>query len=1326
MESNKLLMNFSTQLSSKSLNYSSLLRLLGNISLIFCLAFGLQTNVEAKNFPLESSYNIGLSTNSMAELGVLVVSQPSYATCSTAENGDLSAIGFNGVPPYSYEWSNGATTVDIDGLGVGTYTVTITDSDGATAEASGDITLHPEGVWIMISATGACNDQNNGTAYASAMLGTEPYSYEWSNGQTGPDATGLSQGLYTVTATDAFGCSNEESIFIQGGLNVDVFLTSTYETCAGSEDAKITAIVSGGQEPYSYEWSDGQTTQIATGLGAGDYSLTVTDNLGCSTVATETVELSPEGLWIMLSSTDANCGQENGTIHVGVMTGVPPYDFEWNDASIGNTGDPIDLAAGNYQVTVSDANGCTAVESIDVNSTDQINLTTTSVNATCDSGGSATVIINNGAGPFNILWCNDANTESVSNLPPGICTVEVSDANGCFGTATVLIGNDCNPCDAEAGTLEPDASPDCVSGSTTISATPNGNASVPAGFETIFVLTSGNGLVIQAVNSSPSFDVSAGGIYTIHTLVYDPTTLDLSIVDFGVTTGFDVNALLQQGGGDICASLDVAGASFNLDDGFAVNIVPQDASICAGGSVQLSTTLTSNAISYEWTNNGGTFDNPNSDSPTYTMMMPGTYEISVTATDPNTGCSGTATTTVTVIENPTISISPEDQSLCGGGSLNFTASGVPNNSSYEWSATGGSFDNPMSGAPTWTMMMPGTYTISLTITTPEGCSATASTNATINANPTDCSASVTSSYFEGVAISTRGGSDGTASASASGAGPFTYLWDNGQTTQEATGLSAGTYTVEITNPAGCSCNASVTLEDPAKLGNLAWIDSNRNGVQDPGESGIEGVKATLTVPGTYKVTFDTPMGYVPTDANQGTDDALDSDADPITGMTQMVDLAAGDYDPTLDAGFYECANIGDFVWRDYNQNGIQDPGEEGVEGITVKLLLSGPDDEFCTPDDIVWREVTTGPNGEYLFECVEPSTYVISFMDLPTDWIFTGQDAGSDDEDSDADPSTGKTAPFTVTSGMPDDLTFDAGIRPQCDNFTSNGGEIINSDEVICIGETPQAFINITTPTGGSGPIEYLWLFTTSPGPWMPPLGFTEIPNSNSLTYQPGPLTETTTFLRCARRAGCPDYLESNWFTIEVENCTTSPIQSNVTLGGTLNANDQTVLDWSMENEVEGYNFIIEKSYDGVKFFDLASTLAKGSLGETKEYLFEDNNTKKGMNFYRIRTEGSPFGPALSNVIELEVSTEILVQAFPNPFVDRLILTPDQKLQDDLLVEIYTTGGQLIYSNSFDKSTEIVEIEVSEKEFDLRTLILRMSHPNNKKQKVMRVIQISK
>jgi DNA-binding transcriptional regulator/RsmH inhibitor MraZ len=120
-------------------------------------------------------------------------------------------------------------------------------------------------------------------------------------------------------------------------------------------------------------------------------------------------------------------------------------------------------------------------------------------------------------------------------------------------------------CEADAGTLS--GAQICTStDQTVIQATPNGDAVVPDGFLTLYVLTSGDGLVIENVSPQPAFEVADSGSYTIHTLVFDPSTLDLGIVEFGTTTGVDVNGLLQQGGGDICAALDVAGAKFSFEN----------------------------------------------------------------------------------------------------------------------------------------------------------------------------------------------------------------------------------------------------------------------------------------------------------------------------------------------------------------------------------------------------------------------------------------------------------------------------------------------------------------------------------------------------------------------------------------------------------------------------------------------------------------------------------------------------------------------------------------------------------------------------------------
>ncbi|NRB64267.1 MAG: hypothetical protein HRU40_14790, partial [Saprospiraceae bacterium] len=130
----------------------------------------------------------------------------------------------------------------------------------------------------------------------------------------------------------------------------------------------------------------------------------------------------------------------------------------------------------------------------------------------------------------------------------GILSLSAQENPECLADAGTLSGLQVNLDEDVAGLL----------------ATPAGNQNVPEGYQQLFVLTSGEELIIEAVNQFPYFEVNPEGRYTIHTLIFNPETLDLSIVEFGVTTGFDVNGLIIQGGGEICASLDVAGAPFDV------------------------------------------------------------------------------------------------------------------------------------------------------------------------------------------------------------------------------------------------------------------------------------------------------------------------------------------------------------------------------------------------------------------------------------------------------------------------------------------------------------------------------------------------------------------------------------------------------------------------------------------------------------------------------------------------------------------------------------------------------------------------------------------
>ncbi|MBO9312797.1 MAG: DUF11 domain-containing protein, partial [Chloroflexus sp.] len=240
----------------------------------------------------------------------------------------------------------------------------------------------------------------------------------------------------------------------------------------------------------------------------------------------------------------------------------------------------------------------------------------------------------------------------------------------------------------------------------------------------------------------------------------------------------------------------------------------------------------------------------------------------------------------------------------------------------------------------------------------------------------------------------------------------------------------------------------------ARLGDLVWHDQNANGVQDSGENGVSGVMVELfstgpdnaiggdddtlvastttavngiygfthLIPGSYYLRFALPDGYSDVSPrDQGSNDTVDSDADPTTRLTSVITLPVGANDQTWDMGVFNRASVGNFVWEDVNGNGQQDSGENGIDGVTVTLYRA---------DGTAVGSVTTTGGGSYSFSGLLPGEYYLEFSNLPAGYVFTFADTGSDASDSDANRTTGRTATFTLVSGQIDN-TWDAGLyRP--------------------------------------------------------------------------------------------------------------------------------------------------------------------------------------------------------------------------------------------------------------------------------------------------------
>ena len=294
----------------------------------------------------------------------------STISCYSFTDGQVTASAMGGAGSYTYSWSdiNSQTNATATGLAVGTYTVTVTDIDGCNLTDTITLTQPLPLTTSTASTWPLCAGSCNGITTVLAGGGTPPYTYEWNdpNLQTTNVATGLCGGTYYVTVQDANGCMRSDSALL-GSPNPLGVLTNPYETsCSGNCDGSIAAYPSGigGAPPYIYLWNDplAQTTDSATALCAGTYSVILTDSNGCTDTASATV-LEPDILEIITSLLqDETCkGDSTGEIHLDSITGgTPPYTYMWNNGP--TTRDIFNLTGGTYIVTVTDTNSCSITD----------------------------------------------------------------------------------------------------------------------------------------------------------------------------------------------------------------------------------------------------------------------------------------------------------------------------------------------------------------------------------------------------------------------------------------------------------------------------------------------------------------------------------------------------------------------------------------------------------------------------------------------------------------------------------------------------------------------------------------------------------------------------------------------------------------------------------------------------------------------------------------------------------------------------------------------------------------------------------------------------
>jgi len=295
--------------------------------------------------------------------------------------------------------------IERNDLPIGIYTLTVIDANGCRASA--DITIEePEPISVIkASSNPSCFGFADGTAEVLAAGGLAPYSYSWNNGGSSNIQTGLSEGDYEVTVTDASSCSFVTSFSIMHPDELEVSAIVNDAVCFGSSDGDIILTPRGGTAPYTYIWSNGSTNKDLTDVTMGTYEVTITDDHDCQLIYSESIGESEE-LELVSAVTDVLCeGEANGTIFIDVSQGVSPYVFNWSNGQA--TKNVTDLIAGTYSVTITDANSCTKEFSFFVDEPEDIVVDATIVNVNCNGGVDGSIIdleVLGGVGPYSYVW----------------------------------------------------------------------------------------------------------------------------------------------------------------------------------------------------------------------------------------------------------------------------------------------------------------------------------------------------------------------------------------------------------------------------------------------------------------------------------------------------------------------------------------------------------------------------------------------------------------------------------------------------------------------------------------------------------------------------------------------------------------------------------------------------------------------------------------------------------------------------------------------------------------------------------------------------------
>ncbi|GHM98584.1 hypothetical protein WSM22_00740 [Cytophagales bacterium WSM2-2] len=751
--------------------------------------------------------------------------------------GSININVLGGKQPYSYQWSNNANTQDITGVPAGEYTVKITDNNGCTNSVNTKVTEPPLLNVALVEAKDiSFNGGKDGSINIDVNGGVAPYKYKWNNGSDQQDITNLTAGSYSVRVNDAAGCAKILNASVTQPTPMVVRLDNvTQISCNGNKTGEINVSVAGGVTPYTYLWNTGETTKDIKGLGAGKYSLTITDKNGFNQKVEATISEPPLFNVQVVSTTNINCNSgSNGAIDIKVEGGVQPYRYRWSNGQTSQ--DLLNVPFGDYSVKITDANGCENDLKAVILQPEALKLNfenLTNINCNGQSTGALNLAVAGGVAPYKYKWSNGSDTEDIRGIKSGAYSVQVTDNNGCSESLSAQI-TEPRPLTLGEGAIK---QVDCKDNSTgAISLNIAGGVS-PYKYAWSSGDTSKNLSNIKAGVYALRVTDKNGCLYNYSKTITEPAKLTRQVDG--------INNILCFGDAKGAANISVAGGvtpySYRWSNGtntqditgvkagrYSVQI--KDADGCAdslsvtikenslltvktkvnnincfsekSGMIDLTVTGGVRAYRYQWSNNQKTED--------IRDLAAGNYSVVV---KDSVGC--TAISDAQIIEPPKLvaSLQSYNDINCNGdktGAVTVRVTGGTLPYKYKWN----------SGDTTLNLsnVVAGNY--SFTATDAGGCSQTVKANLLQPTKVDYLVKSVTN-------VSCFGDKSGAIDISVSGGvGPYVYKWSNGAVTQDIESASAGKYSVQLTDAKGCVKTLEAEITQPAEL--LVKLESSVN------------------------------------------------------------------------------------------------------------------------------------------------------------------------------------------------------------------------------------------------------------------------------------------------------------------------------------------------------------------------------------------------------------------------------------------------------------------------------------------------------------------